>query len=151
MEYHEAVLAAKSNPGSVMTRNQTGDGFIVRLVNGKVLGSAVDSKPDPVELRILELKEEKCALEMRVKELEGELLEASARIGFHKEQVDTLTSQLANLKSKVAKVSDKEWTRINEEERKHLDEVERLRASLRHGSYNANNAFVVCASTDGQD
>jgi len=139
MNYHEAVAVAKSNPGSVMTRDASGEGFIVRLANGVIIDppaqAGVLSPGDEPPFCIVQLDDENALL---------------------KKKVGQLSQQISFLQNRLAKVSRVVWERIEREEREEhtaRDEIaKRLGAKMASTSPSvSSNTIVVHASTDGQD
>lgn len=135
MNYHEAAAIAKSNPGSVMTRNEEGE-FIVRFDDGKTIESPTDIRTVIPHLFIRQLEEE----------------------------ISTLSRQVTELQNQLAKVSESEWARIaQEDERQKTEKMKKEReeyeardefAKRLARKWNdhtfSSDAFAVHATTDGQ-
>lgn len=127
MEYFEAANIARQNPGSVITRDDSGI-FIVRLANGAVVigssqyasGVTQGSVPqrekqldelsricDDYASREIQLEHEIAVLTETITTLRGSISQA-------KLEVNQLSREVKSLQSKLAKVSTAEWERIKE-------------------------------------
>lgn len=129
MEYFEAANIAKQNPGSVVTRDDSGS-FIVCLAHGAVIGPSQYASDvlqaslrhrekqlddlsricDDYASREIQLKHEIAALTETITTYRGFISQA-------KLEINQLSLEVESLQSKLAKVSTVEWERIKESDR----------------------------------
>ena len=133
MDYHEAVVEiARRCPGAVLTRDASGS-FIVRLINGTVVG-AVDGctmasgglRQRHAHLeglsqvladfaaREAQLQAEIASLRATCTKLQGAVSAAKCESAQLSLQLEALRVENIVLETKLEKVSDAEWERIQE-------------------------------------
>lgn len=135
MEYQEAAEIARNNPGAVLTRDASGF-FIVRLLNGTVVGTVDDNTVMDGLLRERDahfeelsqvhanfaareeqLQAEIAGLRAKCMKLQGDVSAKKGESAQLSKQIEALRAEKMVLETKLSKVSDAEWERIREAER----------------------------------
>ncbi len=109
MNFHEAVEIAKKHPGSILTRNDSGD-FIVRYADGSDVYKNLINERSSLQIELTTLREKCDNLKSIIENKNLELKQQRLEINQLREQIKSLTSELS-------KVSQTEWNRIEEVEK----------------------------------
>ena len=120
MNFREALEITKSNPGSLLTRDNYGE-FVVQLSDGSVLTDTETQDADPKDT-IHHLRVENDRLLTERRELQIDLESEEEKNINLKAEVARLTSIISSLKDKISDVPDRIWKEIEKQKEEIAEE-----------------------------